>query len=182
MDAPGSTKRSNQDLYPSGSNMPIKQTANDLVADLTWADLYTANIRQDMKILIRTVKKAVAAVVETMEHAGFSGEFPPHHVRALARNRAPRKSRRPTDTQRGNQKNGQSSDRQHFEDHSATCAVALEIECVPLSRGLVTGSGLSRSRLHQCLHRGMHLEERALGKAYARAFASAPRFVPSIGF
>jgi len=70
MDAPGSTKRSNQDLYPSGSNMPIKQTSHDLVVDLTWADLYTANIRQDMKILIRTVKK-VSTRAELTESAAL---------------------------------------------------------------------------------------------------------------
>jgi hypothetical protein len=36
--------------------MPTKQTAHDLVADLTWADLYAANIRKDVKMLIPAVK------------------------------------------------------------------------------------------------------------------------------
>ena len=70
MDAPGSTKRSNQDLYLPGSNMTIKQTAHDLVVDLTWADLYTANIRLDMKIFIRAVKK-VSTSAELTESAAL---------------------------------------------------------------------------------------------------------------
>jgi hypothetical protein len=38
-------------------NMPRKQTAQVLVADLTWADLYAASIRKDVKMLIPAVKK-----------------------------------------------------------------------------------------------------------------------------
>lgn len=37
--------------------MPRKQTAHDLVADLTWAELYAADIRKDLKILIPAVKE-----------------------------------------------------------------------------------------------------------------------------
>ncbi len=38
-------------------NMPRKQTAQVLVADLTWADLYATSIRKDVKMLIPAVKK-----------------------------------------------------------------------------------------------------------------------------
>ena len=38
-------------------NMLRKQTAQVLVADLTWADLYAASIRKDVKMLIPAVKK-----------------------------------------------------------------------------------------------------------------------------
>ena len=37
--------------------MLTKQAAHDLVADLTWADLYAANIHKEVKMLIPVVKK-----------------------------------------------------------------------------------------------------------------------------
>ena len=37
--------------------MPKKTLNNDLVADLTWAELYAAKIKENLKILISAVKK-----------------------------------------------------------------------------------------------------------------------------
>ncbi len=37
--------------------MPKKIINNDLVADLTWAELYAAKIKENLKILISAVKK-----------------------------------------------------------------------------------------------------------------------------
>jgi hypothetical protein len=37
--------------------MMKKRPASDLVADLTWAELYASNIRQDLKLLSPAVKK-----------------------------------------------------------------------------------------------------------------------------
>src|SRR5260370_31864123 len=70
MDSRGTTKGSNEDFYLPGSNITINQTAHDLVVDLTWADLYTANIRLDMKIFIRAVKK-VSTSAELTESAAL---------------------------------------------------------------------------------------------------------------
>ena len=36
--------------------MPKKQTAKDLVADLTWAELYTTEIRHELRLLTTAVK------------------------------------------------------------------------------------------------------------------------------
>jgi hypothetical protein len=50
-------------LYCSAMNvaeaayMPKKQSASDFVADLTWAELYARNIREDLKLLSPAAKK-----------------------------------------------------------------------------------------------------------------------------
>jgi hypothetical protein len=50
-------------------NMPRKQTAQVLVADLTWADLYATSIRKDVKMLIPAVKKISTRVDLTVSAA-----------------------------------------------------------------------------------------------------------------
>jgi hypothetical protein len=50
-------------------NMPRKQTAQVLVADLTWADLYATSIRKDVKMLIPAVKKISTRVALTVSAA-----------------------------------------------------------------------------------------------------------------
>jgi hypothetical protein len=37
--------------------MPKKQSVSDLVADLTWAELYVRNIREDLKLVSPAAKK-----------------------------------------------------------------------------------------------------------------------------
>jgi len=50
-------------------NMLRKQTAQVLVADLTWADLYATSIRKDVKMLIPAVKKISTRVDLTVSAA-----------------------------------------------------------------------------------------------------------------
>jgi methyltransferase len=64
--------------------------------------------------------------------------------------------------------------------HPNYVAVALEISCVPLIRGLVTIAVFFSAGNAILLAFRIRLEERALGKSYQIAFASRPRFVPSI--
>jgi methyltransferase len=64
--------------------------------------------------------------------------------------------------------------------HPNYVAVAMELACVPLIRGLVTiavvfSAGNAILRAFR-----IRLEERALGKSYQIAFGSRPRFIPSI--
>jgi len=64
--------------------------------------------------------------------------------------------------------------------HPNYVAVALEIACVPLIRDLVTIALVFSAGNAILLAFRIRLEERALGKSYQIAFASRPRFVPSI--
>jgi methyltransferase len=64
--------------------------------------------------------------------------------------------------------------------HPNYVAVALEIACVPLVRDLVTVALVFSAGNAILLAFRIRLEERALGKSYRIAFASRPRFIPSI--
>jgi methyltransferase len=64
--------------------------------------------------------------------------------------------------------------------HPNYVAVALEIACVPLIRGLVTIAVVFSAGNAILLAFRIRIEERALGKPYQIAFASRPRFIPSI--
>lgn len=64
--------------------------------------------------------------------------------------------------------------------HPNYVAVALEIACVPLIRGLVTIAIVFSAGNAILLAFRIRLEERALGKSYQTAFASRPRFIPSV--
>jgi methyltransferase len=62
--------------------------------------------------------------------------------------------------------------------HPNYLAVALEIVCVPLIRGLVITAVIFSVGNTLLLVRRICLEERALGEPYRRAFASHRRFIP----
>jgi len=62
--------------------------------------------------------------------------------------------------------------------HPNYVAVALEIVCVPLIRGLVITALIFNFGNTLLLDRRIRLEERALGETYRRAFASHRRFIP----
>jgi methyltransferase len=62
--------------------------------------------------------------------------------------------------------------------HPNYVAVALEIVCVPLIRGLVITAVIFSVGNTLLLVRRICLEERALGEPYRRAFASHRRFIP----
>ena len=64
--------------------------------------------------------------------------------------------------------------------HPNYVAVALEIVCVPLIRGLVILAAVFSIANALLLASRIRLEERAMGEAYASAFASRPRFIPSV--
>jgi methyltransferase len=64
--------------------------------------------------------------------------------------------------------------------HPNYAAVALEIVCVPLMRGLVIVAAVFSIANALLLLSRIRLEERALGQPYQIAFASRPRFIPSI--
>jgi methyltransferase len=64
--------------------------------------------------------------------------------------------------------------------HPNYAAVALEIVCVPLIRGLVIVATVFSTVNALLLASRIRLEERALGQPYQIAFASRPRFIPSI--
>jgi hypothetical protein len=59
LDAPGQQRmQSEPPKNPrEATTMMKKQPTSDLVADLTWAELYARNIRQDLKLLSPAVKK-----------------------------------------------------------------------------------------------------------------------------
>ncbi len=64
--------------------------------------------------------------------------------------------------------------------HPNYAAVALEIACVPLIRGLViTAAAFSVTNAILLAFR-IRLEEHALGESYRRAFGDRPRFIPGI--
>ena len=64
--------------------------------------------------------------------------------------------------------------------HPNYVAVALEIVCVPLIRGLVILAAAFSIANALLLASRIRLEERAMGEAYASTFASRPRFIPSV--
>jgi methyltransferase len=64
--------------------------------------------------------------------------------------------------------------------HPNYIAVALETACLPLIRGLVITAATFVTTNSILLAFRIHLEERALGESYRRAFAGLPRFVPRI--
>jgi methyltransferase len=64
--------------------------------------------------------------------------------------------------------------------HPNYVAVALEIACVPLIRGLVTIAVVYSVGNAILLALRIPLEERALGEPYRRAFASRHRFIPRL--
>jgi methyltransferase len=64
--------------------------------------------------------------------------------------------------------------------HPNYVAVAMELACVPLIRGLVTIAVVFSAGNAILLAFRIRLEERALGKSYQIAFASRPRFIPSV--
>ena len=64
--------------------------------------------------------------------------------------------------------------------HPNYAAVALEIACVPLMRGLfITAVVFSVGNILLLAWR-IRIEERALGEPYQRAFASSRRFIPRV--
>jgi len=64
--------------------------------------------------------------------------------------------------------------------HPNYTAVAIEILCVPLIRGLLV-TAIVFSGLNMLLLRArVRLEEQALGAAYELAFSERPRFIPSL--
>ena len=64
--------------------------------------------------------------------------------------------------------------------HPNYVAVALEIACVPLIRGLVTIAIVFSAGNAILLALRIALEERALGELYRRAFTSRRRFIPRL--
>jgi methyltransferase len=64
--------------------------------------------------------------------------------------------------------------------HPNYTAVALEIVCIPLIRGLLITAAASFATNAILLAFRIRLEERALGESYHRAFAERPRFIPDI--
>ena len=64
--------------------------------------------------------------------------------------------------------------------HPNYAAVALEIACVPLIRGLVTIAVVFSVGNAILLALRVPLEERALGESYRRAFTSRRRFIPRL--
>jgi methyltransferase len=62
--------------------------------------------------------------------------------------------------------------------HPNYIAIALEIVCVPLIRGLVITAVIFSVGNALLLVGRIRLEERALGEPYRRAFASRRRFIP----
>ena len=64
--------------------------------------------------------------------------------------------------------------------HPNYAAVALEIACLPLMRGLVIIAMVFSLANGLVLALRIRLEERALGEAYARAFAARSRFIPGM--
>jgi methyltransferase len=62
--------------------------------------------------------------------------------------------------------------------HPNYVAIALEIACVPLIRGLVVTAVIFSVGNALLLTGRVRLEERALGEPYRRAFASRRRFIP----
>jgi len=64
--------------------------------------------------------------------------------------------------------------------HPNYTAVAIEIMCIPLIRGLLV-TAIVFSGLNMLLLRArVRLEEHALGEAYERAFSERPRFIPTL--
>ncbi len=64
--------------------------------------------------------------------------------------------------------------------HPNYAAVALEIACVPLIRGLMITAAVFSAANAILLAFRIRLEEHALGESYGRAFAARPRFIPGI--
>jgi methyltransferase len=64
--------------------------------------------------------------------------------------------------------------------HPNYVAVVIEVACVPLIRGLVILAAAFSIANALLLASRIRLEERAMGEAYASAFATRPRFIPSV--
>jgi methyltransferase len=64
--------------------------------------------------------------------------------------------------------------------HPNYVAVALEMVCVPLIRGLVITAAVFSAANLLVLAGRIRLEEQALGDSYQYAFAQQPRFIPDL--